>query len=96
MGESTWAPVSRGNESGLVGADDRLGAVAGVELGEHARDVDLDRLEAHDELCGDLGDGEPLGDQAQHIGLAFCEPGVVEPAAGSLGAVARTSSVSGG
>ncbi len=65
-----WLSSAWGDKSGLVGADDGLGAVAGVELGENAGDVGLDGLVADDELSGDLGVREPLRDQAQHVGLA--------------------------
>lgn len=52
----------RRDEAGLVGTDDRLGAVAGTDLGEHARDVRFHGFEADDEPCGDFSVRKSLRD----------------------------------
>ena len=58
------------DDAGLVGEDDRLDAVAEVELVEHAGDVGLDRERRDDELFGDLGVGEAARDEHEDLALA--------------------------
>ena len=53
-----------------VGVVDRLGAVAGADLGEHVVDVGLDRRLADDERRRDLAVRQPGGDQREDLGLA--------------------------
>ena len=72
----------------MVCADDGLGAVAGVELGQYVRDVGLDGFRADDELCGDLGVRQALRDEAQDLRLALGQPGAVKSAGGNLGGCA--------
>src|SRR3954470_17039672 len=67
--------LTRGDETALVGEDDRLHAVAQAELGQHVGDVGLDRVLAEHELRGDLGVGQAAGDEAQHLELARGELG---------------------
>ena len=86
-----------GDESALVGADDSLRAVACVQLGEHVRDVGLDRFETDDQVRGDLGVRQPSRYEAQHLGLAFGEPSGIEAARrGRGGRVARREFADGG
>ena len=61
------------DETGLVGEDDRLHAVAQVELLEDASDVGLHGSVADDELGGDLGVGEAARDQGEDLELAAGE-----------------------
>src|SRR5258708_7386158 len=67
------AGVSRsaagGNEPGLVGGDDQLGPVAQAELGEDPADVGLGGRRAHHQPAGDLGVGQALRHQPQHLAL---------------------------
>lgn len=51
-----------GDEAGLVGGDDGLGTVPGVELGQHVSHVRLHRLHAEHELIGDLRVRPAAGD----------------------------------
>jgi hypothetical protein len=70
------------DETAVIGTDDGLCAVAVAELGQHVSDMGLDGFRADDELRGDLGVRQALGDQAQDLALAVGEPGALEPAAG--------------
>ena len=63
------------DEAGLVGSDHRLRPVVGVELGEDAADVGLDRFVADEEVAGNLGVGASCGDQPQDVDLAGGEIG---------------------
>ena len=70
-----WYQASRrsspkAREPVRVGVDDGLRAVAGADLGEDVVDVALDRRGADHEPLGDLGVGQALGDQAEHLDLA--------------------------
>jgi hypothetical protein len=65
--------LARGDQTALVGGHHHLGAVAEVELGEDPPDVGLDRLLGDDQVAGDLGVGQPAGDERQHLGLALGE-----------------------
>src|SRR3954463_3029153 len=58
------------DQSGLVGDDDGLDAVAQAELLEDPRDVRLDRRLAEEELPRDLGVRAAAGEQAQDVDLA--------------------------
>ena len=53
---------------------DGLHPVAQVELGQAVRDVGLDGGLAQDEPFGDLGVGQSLAEQLQHLALALGEP----------------------
>src|SRR5829696_10428330 len=55
------------------GVDGGLSAVGEVELREDVRDVALNRLLADEEVPGDLGVAEAVGDQAQHLQLPVGE-----------------------
>ena len=66
---------SRFDEPALVGEDDGLDAVAQVELGEDAGDVRLHRRLADEQLGGDLGVGQPAGEQPQDLELARAQLG---------------------
>lgn len=61
-------------QSVLVGADDCLGAVAGVDLGEEVVDVALDGAFGDDESLGDLAVGKTGGDEGEHFGFSGGEP----------------------
>ena len=76
-----------GDESGLVGADHRLCAIAGVKLCEQVSDVGLDRLGADDEHCSAISAFErPWAiSLLQHVGFAVGESCLVEAAGGGLG-----------
>src|SRR5205085_2806489 len=50
-----WLLAARLDEAGLVGDDDRLGAVVAVELREDARGARFDGGVADDERAGDVG-----------------------------------------
>ena len=69
------------DQPSLVGEDDRLAAVAQLELGEDAADVGLHRLLRDDEALRDLGVGQALGDEPQHLGLPRGELAEALPAA---------------
>src|SRR5829696_3441459 len=58
------------DQSGFVGDDDGLYAVAQAELLEDPRDVRLDGRLAEEELLGDLGVRAAAGEQPQHVDLA--------------------------
>src|SRR5215207_3584941 len=66
-------PTARGlrsgavREPGLVGEHDGLDAVAQAELGQQPRDVRLDRRFLDGEQLGDLGVGEALRDEFEHL-----------------------------
>src|SRR6187551_3093651 len=60
----------RFEETGLVGEDDRLDAVAQAELLEDVRDVRLHRRVADEELLADLGVRKAVRDQAKDLLLA--------------------------
>ena len=72
-----WCGVGRvwsgGDESGFVGGDDGLGAVAEPELVEDVADVGLDGFLGDDEAVGDLGVGQALGDELEDFGFAWGE-----------------------
>ena len=64
-------------EAGVAGAQDGLGAVGHLELGEDGRDVVGDRFGAEAESFGDLVVGLAGGDQVQDLAFAggeFREP----------------------
>jgi hypothetical protein len=63
----------RYNEAGLVRDDDRLCAVAELELPEDMADVGLDGLVAEHEAVGDLVIGQALRDGGEDLGLARSE-----------------------
>src|SRR5690606_27799129 len=62
-------PPGSGHQAVAVGVDDRLDAIAQVELGEDARDIGLDGLLADHQGLGDLAVGQAVGDEAQHLQL---------------------------
>jgi hypothetical protein len=57
------------DQAGLVGQYHRLHPVPQVQLGQDVSDVGLDRAFLHDEPYGDLGIGQPLGNQPEHVEL---------------------------
>src|SRR5205085_2492251 len=59
--------LARYDEPVLIGNDDELRAVAGVELGEQTGDVRLRRQRGEHELVCDLRVGEPAADEGQHF-----------------------------
>src|SRR5699024_8981440 len=58
------------DESGFVGEDDGLDAVADLEFHEDASDVGLDRRLSEEEPLSDLGVAQPLGDEHEHLPFA--------------------------
>src|SRR5919201_6717862 len=62
-------------EAGLMGEDDRLHAVAEVQLLKVVRDMGLDGGVADVELVADLHVGESARDQSQHVQLAIGQVG---------------------
>src|SRR5689334_12886546 len=62
-------------QAGLVGEHDGLHAVAQAELLEDVGDMRLDRRLADVELLGDLGVGQPAGDEAKNVSFASRELG---------------------
>src|SRR5918992_2431669 len=58
------------DQSGLVGEQDRLHAVAELELRQECRDVRLDGRFADDVLGGDLGVRQAAGDEQERFALA--------------------------
>src|SRR3712207_116960 len=63
VGGRAGASHRRGDEARLVRHDDGLRTVAGRQLGQHVAHVGLDRLDADDQLGGDLGVGQAGGHQ---------------------------------
>ena len=61
---------TRLDEARFVGVHDGLHSIAQVELHEDMRDVGFDGCLADEERGGDLGVGEPAGDESQHFELA--------------------------
>ena len=57
------------DEPGLVGQDHRLHSVPQVQLGQDVPDVGLDGAFLHDKPFGDLGIGQALGHQPEHVEL---------------------------
>ena len=57
------------DEPGFVGQDHRLYPVPQVQLGQDVPDVGLDRAFLHDQPFGDLGVGQALGHQPEHVEL---------------------------
>src|SRR5215472_5189766 len=58
----------------LVGVGDGLPSVSRMDLHEQPVDVALDRALADDQVFGDLGVGEPGGDEAKYFDLTGREP----------------------
>jgi hypothetical protein len=58
-------------------ARDRLGPVRGARPGEYLPDVPLDRGLADDQLLGDRGVGQAVGNQAQDLQLPLGQPQIV-------------------
>ena len=54
--------AARCDQAGLIGQDDGLDAVAEVELGQYASDVDLDGSFGQVQVVGDLTVGSPGGE----------------------------------
>ena len=63
------------NEAALVGRDDKLRAVARVELREHVTDVGLHRRPAHHQMLGDLGIRQAAGDELEDLRLPLRQLG---------------------
>src|SRR5690242_9408367 len=64
------ASAIRATQPGVAGADDGLGAAGDLKLAEDVGDVVANGLSAEDELLGDGGVGETLGDEAEDLALA--------------------------
>lgn len=62
-------------ESGLVGGDDELGAVVGVEFGHGSVDVGLHGVRADDEVVGDVVVGQSGGDEGEDFPFAVGQSG---------------------
>ena len=65
-----------GDEAGLVGDDDELGAISGIEFHHGAVDVGLGGGWADDEPLGDVVVGEPKYNKGQDLALTrgeICE-----------------------
>ena len=69
-----------GDEPGLVGGDDELGPVAQAELGQDPADMGLGGRRAHHQPAGDLGVGQTLRDEPQHLAWAYTPPHFRAPA----------------
>src|SRR5258708_16034100 len=63
------------DEAGLVGDDDELGAVAGVQFHHGPLDVGADGQRPEEELPGDLLVGVALGGQRHHLALTGGQAG---------------------
>src|SRR5690349_23094153 len=63
------------HQSPLPGIDRYLSAVRQVQLAQDVTDVSLDRVLADDQLLGDLAVGHAVGNQPQHVQLAFGQLG---------------------
>lgn len=79
--------MARGDQPGLVGGDDRLGAVAEVQLGQDVGDVGLDRRLAETQVGGQLGVGESARQQTQDVELAGGRRGQIAVQGGGFGIV---------
>src|SRR6185437_12026805 len=62
-----------GDQPGLVGGDDQLGPVTQAQLGQDPADVCLGGGRAHHQPPGDLGVGQTLRDQHQHLAFPLGE-----------------------
>src|SRR6266581_8243222 len=56
-----------GDQPGLVGGDDQLGPVTQAQLGQDPADMGLGGGRAHHQPAGDLGVGQTLRDQHEHL-----------------------------
>src|SRR5262249_8443586 len=56
-----------GDQPGLVGGDDQLGPVPQAELGQDPADMGLGGGRADHQPAGDLGVGQALRDQHEHL-----------------------------
>lgn len=56
-----------------AGARHRFGTAFGLQFGEDAQIVTLDRAERDDQCLGNLLIGKPLSNEAQHFEFAFAE-----------------------
>src|SRR6266699_4445921 len=63
------------DEAALVGDDDQLGPVPGVELGEDPGHMRLAGQRADEQPGGDLCVGETAGDQREDLEFPRCERG---------------------
>src|ERR1700753_2833250 len=77
-GEYAVGTTLRGaGEAALVGDHHQLDAVASAELHQDPRDMGLRGQRAEDEALGDLGVGQSLRDEGEHLQLTrgeFVEP----------------------
>src|SRR6187200_2790923 len=62
------------NESVVDCETGRLGTRASVDLGVDRTEMPLDGARAEEEPPADVGAGQTLGDQAQHVDLPVSEP----------------------
>ena len=65
--------LSRTDESGFVGGDDELCAVAGSEFGEEVADVSFCGGVAHEEFVREFGVGKSFGDGGEYFAFACGE-----------------------
>ena len=63
--------VADGDQAGLVGRDDELGAGGAVELAEQGVDVGFDGGLADSELVGDVGVGAAAGDGDEDLAFTL-------------------------
>ena len=63
--------MARGYQTGFVGENDCLGAVAEFELGEEACDMGLHGAFGYPELAGDFLIAEASTEEPKHLELAF-------------------------
>src|SRR5580692_1861488 len=68
---SGTAVVAGPDKAVLVRVDHGLDPVPQAELGQDAAHVRLDRGLGHEQLLGELGVGQALGHQDQHLAFAF-------------------------
>ena len=57
----------------FAGASDGFGAAFGLQFGEDAQVVPLDRAKRDDQFLGDLLVGKPLRNEAQHFEFAIAQ-----------------------
>src|SRR5256885_3164970 len=65
--EGGFRSAAGGDQPGLVGGDDQLGPVPQAELGQDPADMGLGGRRAHHQPAGDLGVGQSLRDQYEHL-----------------------------
>src|SRR5712691_10645584 len=69
------AGLAGNDQAALVGKDDELGAVSGVQLHEDARHMRFAGQRANEQALGDLGVGQARGDEPEDLDLPGGERG---------------------